>query len=435
MYEFVMSDGEKDISLFYDPHKSTLTNADGSNAIKNLTPKQFNDVFRVSPETPGKKDAEKISRLKIQMGLSCNYSCSYCLQRAEVDQAAQSTTKDAQMFLFHLDKWLKSKPNRIEFWGGEPLLYWNKIVVLHQALKEKFPEAKYLIITNGALLSTEIVDYLVEHQFSVCISHDGPGQILRGPDILHDKKVYTLIKRLQKELNGGVSINAVLSPTSYDVQKVEEFFRKRLGSQTNVNFEGVVINYDDPENIFTPEQYQHLTMSVALACMRNTERIPFAFRGKMKNFFDSLNFQRPSTALSQKCGMDLPSQLAVDLVGNVTTCQNVGGEGKHKIGHVFNMDGVSLNTAWHWSNRKECSNCPLLQLCAGSCMYVEGKSWYYSCNNEYAYNLGILAGCLYHMFGLVLKEIKGEIYRPDPEDYGLPADVQPVVLEAPDSLA
>jgi len=419
MFELVMTNGEKDFSLFYDPHTSNLLQPDGQPAIQNLTPKQYKDIFPVSPEDPGKKDANKIDRLKIQMGLSCNYSCSYCLQRHEVDKAAKASTNDAKMFLFHLDKWLKSIPRKIEFWGGEPLLYWNKIEILHAALKEKFPEAQFSMITNGALLTKDIVNYLADNKFWVAISHDGPGQMLRGPDPLDDKELCKTIKYMLKKMGDRFAFNAVLSPISYDVEKIEHFFKSRFGKKTRVSFEGVIINYEDDMNIFTDEQYGELTRIVAKACSRSPDQIPSAFANKMQRFFESLNTLKPSSALSQKCGMDTPSSIAVDLLGNVTTCQNVGGEGKHKIGHVFNMEGVKLNTSWHWSKRKECSNCPLLQLCAGSCMYNEGKSWYYSCNNEYAYNLGILAGCMYHMFGLVLKEVKGEIYRPDPAEYGI----------------
>lgn len=421
MYELILSNEKGELTtLLYDPHKSTITNLNGSPAIEKLEPKNWTPIHAVSPETPGSKNAEGITRLKIQLGLQCNYSCSYCLQRAQVADAARTSTHDARMFLFHLDKWLKSKPQRIEFWGGEPLLYWNKIKILHEALKDKFHEATFLMITNGSLLRDDIIDYIIENKFMIAISHDGPGQHLRGPDPLDDKRSYTQIRRLIDN-HSPVSLNAVLTPDNYDPDDIKKFFVDRLGSKVQVNFEGVVVDYEDGKGrLFTQAQYEDLARKIAIVCSRPVDQIPHAFRSKMQSFFNSLTYQRPSWALAQKCGMDKDDSIAVDLTGNVMTCQNVGSK-EHKIGHVFDMQNVKLNTSWHWSKRDECSGCPLLQLCAGSCMYVEGKSWFYSCNNEYYYNLGILAGALAHMFGLTLMEVRGEIRRPDPADYGVTA--------------
>jgi uncharacterized protein len=41
---------------------------------------------------------------------------------------------------------------------------------------------KLSVITNGSILSDEIIDWLMMLDFAVAISHDGPGQSVRGPD-------------------------------------------------------------------------------------------------------------------------------------------------------------------------------------------------------------------------------------------------------------
>jgi hypothetical protein len=38
--------------------------------------------------------------------------------------------------------------------------------------------------------------------------------------------------------------------------------------------------------------------------------------------------------------MDSPDAIAVDLRGNVMTCQNTGAKGAHKIGHVADFDAI-----------------------------------------------------------------------------------------------
>lgn len=416
-YEFVMERDDVQKVIIYDPHNSTLVNEDGTDVLDEKKVREWKPVHTISPEDPGLKDPENITRLRIQVGLGCNYSCNYCLQRNEVAGAAKSSDKDVKWFLKNLDKWLKSAPSKIEFWGGEPLMYWTKIRALHQALTERFPGATYMMITNGSMLTDEHIEYFIKYNFTVIVSHDGPGQHNRGPDPLEDPNSYAMIKKLVDN-HKMVSINSVITPDSMDLQATEKFFKDRLGKKVNTSYEGVVINYGNDQDVFPPEKYAQLSHEVFKMCLRPINEVPFALSNKMQGFLNSLVYARPSSALSQKCTMDLPSQLAVDLKGNVITCQNVGVK-NHRIGHVLAFDQVRLTTSWHWSKRQECSHCPLLQLCAGSCMYTKGAEWYHSCNNEYAYNLGILAGALFHMTGWVLKEIRGEIYRPDPADYGV----------------
>jgi uncharacterized protein len=110
--------------------------------------------------------------------------------------------------------------------------------------------------------------------------------------------------------------------------------------------------------------------------------------------------------------MDQPNQIAVDLQGNVLTCQNTGAGGKHRIGHVEELDQVELSTATHWSHRESCRFCPVVQLCKGGCMYLEGEHFAQTCENEYHFNLAILEGVLQQVCGLRLTGIKGDIRRP-----------------------
>lgn len=116
-------------------------------------------------------------------------------------------------------------------------------------------------------------------------------------------------------------------------------------------------------------------------------------------FKKSILEQRPIEALGQKCGMDRREHVAVDLLGNVMTCQNTGAKGEHNIGHVEDMDAVSLDTSTHFSFRKECLTCPVVQLCKGSCMFLHGEFFEQSCKNEFALNMGILRGGIYEMSG------------------------------------
>ena len=145
---------------------------------------------------------------------------------------------------------------------------------------------------------------------------------------------------------------------------------------------------------------------------------------KIENFIGSLKSQQPSSSLMQKCGMDSPNTMAVDLNGNVTTCQNVTVSGNnpggvsHKIGTMDDLESVDIKSGTHWSDREECRTCPVLHLCQGSCLFLSGgsKEWELSCDNSYSDNAVWLAASLFEITGHVLHRIEHETlpeYRKD----------------------
>lgn len=425
---FMIDPNETIHKLTYDPHTSLLTDEHGERLFPPRTsdapdpfpivPKKsyFDsdaDAFAVSPENPGSKSSAP-RRIKIQLGLGCNYSCSYCLQSLEVHKAAATSTRDADIFLQNLDRWLDpSNLEKIEFWGGEPLLYWNKIEKLAPKLREKFPSVKFSIITNGTLLTKEIIDQLYDWNFSMAISHDGPGQHLRGPDPFdEDPNFSNIVRYASVKFGKNFSFNAVLTPGSYDPLAVIRWF-ERKHFYGKCNFEGVVHDYNGGiESRFTPDQLEDLTELLVKRMFEDGLAKVQPFKAKIEDTISAIANGRPSRILGQKCGMDLEDQLAVDLLGNITTCQNVGAKGEHRIGSVMLMDKARLNTSYHWSTREECRKCPVLQLCRGSCMYQTGNNFVSSCNAEFALNMAVFIVALKILTNMDLIGIEGDMIRP-----------------------
>jgi uncharacterized protein len=135
-------------------------------------------------------------------------------------------------------------------------------------------------------------------------------------------------------------------------------------------------------------------------------------RDKVDEFMRSQAQSRPLAALGQKCGMDRDDSIAVDMKGNVMTCQNMSASTNHKIGHVDLFEDISLNTAYHFSTRSECPRCPVVQLCKGACLFLEDGYWEAACDNSFSHNLAVLAAALYYQTqGLILTRIEGESIR------------------------
>jgi uncharacterized protein len=205
--------------------------------------------------------------------------------------------------------------------------------------------------------------------------------------------------------------NAVLTRQNHDLRALKAWFAEKVGPDIFVGLEGVVNVYDAATAIgtgrFESAELNSLTRSIFEVLVEDPNA--FGLGERIDEFYASIQRQRPIEALGQKCGMDSPDAIAVDLRGNVMTCQNTGAKGAHKIGHVADFDAIALDTATHFAFRDECMSCPVVQLCKGSCMFLEGDFFKQSCANEFAFNMGIMMAALWHLTGMVVREIK----RPD----------------------
>ena len=168
-------DGDTKI-FHYDNIANVLKDAEGNifeypeNQRQNFNLKPFKSFDKNHPL----KKAKLISTLKIQMGLSCNYSCDYCSQKF-VERQPETSKKDIDAFMEKLESlhFDEDVGLAIEFWGGEPLVYWKTLKPLAEAIAEKFDDWKtkprFSIITNGSILTDEIIDWLMMMDFSVAI--------------------------------------------------------------------------------------------------------------------------------------------------------------------------------------------------------------------------------------------------------------------------
>lgn len=344
--------------------------------------------------------------LKIQLGLGCNYACSYCSQGGQ--KPILTSNKDAQQFIDQLDSWLHQHPAKIEFWGGEPILYWQKIEALVPALKARFPDAALSIVTNGSLLTAGKAAWLHRMGFTVAVSHDGPGQSLRGEDPFNDPAWVAMIRDVFKLFGNRITFNTVITPLNFDLVQTFLWFEERMGFEVNVNIEDIVTDYGGAQ--WTDDQLQAMYQSIKANTASGLSLAFPRLRWSAMQLMESLAIGKVLAGSHQVCGMDRRDQLAVDLHGNVLTCQNAGADSGHLIGHVNDLGSVSLNTSQSFANRPDCNNCPVVHLCYGSCMFLDGKDFASSCKASYWYNRAILEGVITLLTGQTVCSISG--WRP-----------------------
>lgn len=439
-FRLKMRDSDITRYLVYNPHTSvchwedTLSPIDLSSiTVQEKVGKPRPKAHALSPQNPLHKD-RGIRNLKIQLGLKCNYSCSYCNQGAQPANI-QGKIEDIEPFLTSLPHWFDGGTDgmgagvNVQFWGGEPFIYWKVLKPLAEQLRTRYPHLHFGVVTNGTLLSDEIIDWLEVMDFSVTISHDGPSYLLnRGSDPLLDPNKKILIQKLYHRLSGRykINFNCVLTKNSTSFFEVRKYLGHALKTNPwsiNLITEELVLPYDNGGYGSSPasrEDYEEVIQNLFWDAILTNSLPTYTVRTKCLDFLNSLRFKRPADVLGQKCAMDRIDNLAVDLKGNVLTCQNTSAETQHKIGHVSQFDKIQLNTSRHWSTRKECVKCPVLQLCKGACMYLEGELWEKACDNSFAFNAAMLAVALFWATKMYLVEIEGLIVRREDLPWRIP---------------
>ena len=364
-----------------------------------------------SKQNPAIKSKD-IRRLKIQLGLSCNYSCSYCSQRF-IPHADKNNIPYVEKFIKKMPKFFQGgedglgKGVKIEFWGGEPLVYWKTLKVLAEKIREKYPNASFTMISNCTLLDDEKIEWIDRLGFSIGMSHDGESyKDTRGDDPLLIPEKYEKILKLYNLLapKGRMSINCVMNKNNKSRTKVQKYLEKYFNPEYLVIGEGAFIDAFDEGGISCSlitrkEQLEYRNQ--ALEEVRNNTCDKFIHpQSAIENFVINMIKGKPKSAVNQKCGIDSPHNVTVDLKGYVITCQNVspvsiGQNGEpHLAGHIDNYDNVKVRAITHWSHRPNCKNCPVLHLCKGSCTYTEGKYFDVSCQNSFSDNIVFFANTM-----------------------------------------
>ena len=139
----------------------------------------------------------------------CNFECDYCYQKkGNTYMDTSIVDKVVDVFSPYL-----TKDCYINFYGGEPLLAFDRIQHTVQSIKNrlKIQNIIFSISTNGSLLDDEKLEFLNQNKFSLLLSFDGFAQsIHRKKDSF--EQIVSVIKRLLECPDIDLEINSVFTP-------------------------------------------------------------------------------------------------------------------------------------------------------------------------------------------------------------------------------
>lgn len=155
------------------------------------------------------------------VSLRCEHSCPYCqVSRQSDDKIAYDMSEEVALKSIELALQSPSRDIKIEFQGGEPLLNFPmiKFIVAEAKKQNTQKNLSFVIATNLAVLTDEILDFCKRHDIAISTSLDGPQEIHNKnrprPGNNSYEKTISGIHRVREKL--GIQKISALMTTTYD---------------------------------------------------------------------------------------------------------------------------------------------------------------------------------------------------------------------------
>jgi uncharacterized protein len=210
----------------------------------------------------------------------CNFRCSYCYQKKDTNRLDIITLEKAlDFFLPFLEE-----ECYISFYGGEPLLEFEKIKYTIQHLQKKDEYKKnrfqFSFTTNGSLIKKEIIQFLEKYKFSILLSFDGLAQ-----EIHRQKGSFThavsVMNELVKHPDIEVETNSVFTPESVGYLSRSVRFIHELGI-SNIHLAFSSTNQWDVSSLLQLEKELKNMRIYLLSSYKKTGKMPVSlFRKKV----------------------------------------------------------------------------------------------------------------------------------------------------------
>lgn len=335
-------------------------------------------------------------RAQLLVSQKCNLACRYCYAWRNGANALQALMSwdVAKAAVDYLIRTSAGRPSlHITFFGGEPLLNYPIIQQVVRYCSEVLPLVKktvtFELVTNGTLLTREVVDFLVANRFLLFVSIDGPRAMhnynrpaLNGEDLYDTILRNALYANEQYKAHGLVPVKARANLTAdhCDYFGVGAFLAK-LGFQVigvgtiNQPNHGPVV-----PGAILDSQADYLQATTNAVITESAKRLA---RGESVDYFTRLQFRKSmlqfgfQTTQGITCGVCRNTQ-AIDTQGRIFPCHRYEGMTNFVVGNVLS-GGLYKHLVWRYyceANQRairRCENCWIRDYCAGGCIWSLSK--------------------------------------------------------------
>jgi uncharacterized protein len=314
----------------------------------------------------------------------CNLQCKYCFGESLDDfdeefgddiQIDYNLPRKANYSVATLNRFVKKDPDCIlTFYGGEPLMFMDKLREIMDKVKPKL----YMMQTNGLLLD-KLESKYVNQFHTMLVSIDGEESLTdyyRGKGTF--RKVVDNLKLIHKNGFKGELIARMTIMEQTDIEKQikwllnnDEFSFTSIHWQLNAGFWGNDYKRRNFEQ-WTKTSYIPGVDAIVHYWLDQMEQT-----GKVLKLYPILGIANSllhgETAALMRCGSGWINY-SIQMDGEIIPCPTMWGMKAYYAGHIKDADPLKLPKLF--VTQKPCSDCKILGLCGGRCLYTNiVKRW------------------------------------------------------------
>ena len=336
-----------------------------------------------------RKNDNNCFSVRIFLGDACNFNCSYCIQNRRVNfsDIKKYNIEDICNAILHYFNLSEKEILEINFMGGEPLLHKEKIIEIVKYIENNTKNSSFYFITNGVLFDGHMANFCIEHNINVILSHDGPGQYLRGKDPLAPRtesyRAFSLLYNTNEKL---FSVNPVLTKENFDIESIWSYIENRMHGKVMMSeclpcipaTDDIALKYslmseedlllfrDRIINLLLTRHLNYFSVYTEIFC----------------KYFDNIINHVP-VSKTGRCSVFSEFPFVISLDGSMRRCTSID-DNSYFCGDVINYCGniidyyknnASLSDIEKsmnkkplcWNDRDCCLKCPYIAGCKGGC--------------------------------------------------------------------
>lgn len=343
-----------------------------------------------------KEQYQYLSSACLNITDACNLACRYCFVEQHPHYMTLDTAKAAVDYLLN-NLYIKKEKGFIEksaksfinFFGGEPTLLWDEIIVpLTLYMEEKYPnEIELGITTNGTLLNKEKIDFLYNHKIIPLLSIDGAKETqdtnrpCQNGESSFDKIIEIIPYLLEKFPNTTFRSTIDQNTVSHTFENY--IFASYMGFQSIFMTPNSREKWSKSNIMILKEQFKQIYIHIGQCFSKNImpismQNINESFEWVLKHDLNILNDKDDSLNYRScnRCGMGI-SFGSIGYDGTIYGCQEQDSKniknifyigdinsGINQELHIKLLQNYETNQQAVCENKQLCNTCDLRNICS-----------------------------------------------------------------------
>lgn len=345
-------------------------------SMKVLVEDDRDEINRIKYQAQYRRFNNKHLGLTINPTLHCNFACPYCFEEGHAKVYMTNEVEDS--LVQYIEKRKEVESLHVTWFGGEPLLAFDRIVSLTGKMRALGLRYNAGMITNGYLLTKNVIEQLPSLAIgSIQITLDGLAPVHnRRRRLVSGKGSFDRImenidrlRQLNSEIQLSIRVN-IDAENKDDFVKIYDLFKQK--------------NY--PRTYVSPAFVDDISGCKVDDCVLFDPQSQARYLVEMKKKY-GLDFSHfyPSFNRSE-CPVRNPNYLVIGPSGEIYKCWNDVGNSARIVGYLDEKKPANMKWLLRYLTGadpfedEKCRSCLLLPVCSGGCPYsrlqneYEGKS-------------------------------------------------------------